>query len=207
MNVSHGSSQHPARFAGPGGPCGATLAGRGHRPLRRPPSARRGHAIGRLSSSWTVRTMKDADDTRHRQLTRRSFIRAAGVAGAGFVLYAYAPGGTRRAVAAMPGGTLDPATVPKFVTPLLIPPVMPRAGTITRRGGKPADYYEISVKQFSAADPARRPARDDRVGLRRGQLGQQEGAAAPPRALAHDRGQAGTGRCGSSGSTISSTAR
>jgi FtsP/CotA-like multicopper oxidase with cupredoxin domain len=71
------------------------------------------------------------------------------VAGAGFVLYAYSPAGTRQAVAAIPGGTLDPATVPKFVTPMLIPPVMPRAGTITLRGGKTADYYEISVRQFA----------------------------------------------------------
>jgi hypothetical protein len=44
---------------------------------------------------------------------------------------------------------LDPASVPKYVTPLLIPPVMPRAGTITMPGGKPADYYEISMRQFS----------------------------------------------------------
>ena len=65
------------------------------------------------------------------------------------MLYAYGPGGTKRALAAIPGGDLDPAAVPKYVTPMLIPPVMPRAGTITMRGGKPADYYEISVKQFA----------------------------------------------------------
>ena len=50
--------------------------------------------------------------------------------------------------AAIPGGSLDPADVPKFVTPLLIPPVMPKAATITSPGGKPTDYYEISVRQF-----------------------------------------------------------
>lgn len=71
------------------------------------------------------------------------------MAGAGFVLYAYAPGGATRAVAAIPGGTLDPLAVPKFVTPMLVPPVMPRAGTIKRKGGKPVDYYEISVRQLS----------------------------------------------------------
>jgi FtsP/CotA-like multicopper oxidase with cupredoxin domain len=65
------------------------------------------------------------------------------------MLYSYLPGGTKRAWAAIPGGDLDPLTVPKFVTPLLIPPVMPRAGTITMPGGKPGDYYEISMKQFS----------------------------------------------------------
>ena len=51
------------------------------------------------------------------------------------------------ALAQIPGGTLDPAYA-KFVTPLLVPPVMPRAGTITQRGGKPIDYYEISMRQF-----------------------------------------------------------
>ena len=93
--------------------------------------------------------MNSFDNPIRRPMSRRAFIRAAGVAGAGFVLYAYTPGGTRQALAAIPGGTLDPVALPKFVTPLLIPPVMPRAGTIKLRGGKPADYYEISVKQFS----------------------------------------------------------
>jgi FtsP/CotA-like multicopper oxidase with cupredoxin domain len=49
----------------------------------------------------------------------------------------------------IPGGTLDPLSVPKFVTPLLIPPVMPRAGTFKAQGGKIGDYYEISQKQIS----------------------------------------------------------
>src|SRR5262245_57285579 len=81
--------------------------------------------------------------------SRRTFVKAVGAAGAGFVLYRHLPGGTRQALASIPGGTLDPATVPKYVTPMLIPPVMPRAGTITMRDGKPADYYEISMKQFA----------------------------------------------------------
>jgi len=50
--------------------------------------------------------------------------------------------------AQIPGGTLDPLSVPKYQTPLLIPPVMPTADTITAPGGKPIDYYEISVRQF-----------------------------------------------------------
>jgi FtsP/CotA-like multicopper oxidase with cupredoxin domain len=52
-------------------------------------------------------------------------------------------------LAAIPGGTLDPTTVTKYQTPMLIPPVMPRAGTITMRGGQKVDSYEISVRQFS----------------------------------------------------------
>jgi len=50
--------------------------------------------------------------------------------------------------APIPGGTLDPGDVPKYQTLLLIPPVMPTAGTITQKGGMNIDYYEISVKQF-----------------------------------------------------------
>jgi spore coat protein A len=84
-----------------------------------------------------------------RPVSRRTFIKAVGGAGVAFVLYSYLPGGTKQALAQIPGGTLDPASVPKFQTPMLIPPVMPRAGTITMRGGKPADYYEISMRQFS----------------------------------------------------------
>ncbi len=55
----------------------------------------------------------------------------------------------KAAAAAISGGTLDPLSIPKYQTPMLIPPVMPKAATIKTRGpGKPIDYYEISVKQF-----------------------------------------------------------
>ena len=53
------------------------------------------------------------------------------------------------AAAQIPGGTLAPGDVPKYGTTMLVPPVMPRAGRITLAGGKNADYYEISMKQFS----------------------------------------------------------
>ena len=85
-----------------------------------------------------------------RMVSRRTFIRAAGGAGVGFVLYAYLPGGTKVALAdVLPGGTLSPSDIPKYQTALLVPPVMPRAATITLPGGKPADYYEISVQQLT----------------------------------------------------------
>jgi FtsP/CotA-like multicopper oxidase with cupredoxin domain len=59
----------------------------------------------------------------------------------------------------IPGGTLDPVGVAKFQTPMLIPPVMPKAGKIKQMGGKTIDYYEISVKQFSQQIlPAELPA-------------------------------------------------
>lgn len=57
--------------------------------------------------------------------------------------------GIPKALAQIPGGTLDPLSVPKFTTPLLIPPVMPRAGTIRQQNGKKADYYEIALRQFA----------------------------------------------------------
>jgi FtsP/CotA-like multicopper oxidase with cupredoxin domain len=40
----------------------------------------------------------------------------------------------------VPGGTLDPTTIPKYVTPLVIPPVMNNDGA--------ADSYDISVREF-----------------------------------------------------------
>jgi len=40
----------------------------------------------------------------------------------------------------VPGGTLDPLTIPKYVTPLVIPPVMNNNGT--------ANNYYIAVRQF-----------------------------------------------------------
>jgi len=58
------------------------------------------------------------------------------------------PGGEVKAVAQIPGGTLDPAAVTKYATPLLVPPAMPRAGKVTVRGGKNIDYYEIAMRQF-----------------------------------------------------------
>jgi spore coat protein A, manganese oxidase len=79
---------------------------------------------------------------------RRRFIQLGTVAGAGFYLY-YRNGLPRVFAQAIPGGTLDPESVSKFVTPMLIPPVMPKAGSIKLRGGKNADYYEISMRQFS----------------------------------------------------------
>jgi FtsP/CotA-like multicopper oxidase with cupredoxin domain len=85
-------------------------------------------------------------------MSRRDFLRIGGGAGAGLFFIGQIGGLAFRvpvAAAQIPGGTLDPGRVPKYQTPLLIPPVMPRAATITMPGGKPADYYEISMKQFS----------------------------------------------------------
>jgi FtsP/CotA-like multicopper oxidase with cupredoxin domain len=80
-------------------------------------------------------------------ISRRDFfkISAAGLA----ALYVSTRNGAIRQVfAKIPGGTLDPLSVPKYKTPLLIPPVMPKAGSIHSGKGPKVDYYEISMRQF-----------------------------------------------------------
>ena len=44
----------------------------------------------------------------------------------------------------VPGGTLDPTTIPKYVQPLVIPPEMPQS-TVSP---SPAADYDIAVRQF-----------------------------------------------------------
>jgi len=81
-------------------------------------------------------------------ITRRDFLKLSGTG----ILSLYAATHGKfilRARAQIPGGTLDPLTVNKYQTPLLIPPVMPRAGTIPDPMGKPIDYYEISMRQIT----------------------------------------------------------
>jgi FtsP/CotA-like multicopper oxidase with cupredoxin domain len=87
---------------------------------------------------------------RERALSRRAFVAWVGGAAAGYYLFGRLPGSGRPlALAAAPDGPLDALAIARFRTPLLVPPVMPRAGTIVQRGGKNVDYYEISVRQLS----------------------------------------------------------
>ncbi|GAA6526373.1 multicopper oxidase [Intrasporangium sp. DVR] len=79
-------------------------------------------------------------------LTRRTFLKYTGATT--LTLFATTAAGQRIAVASIPGGSLDPASVEKFASPLLIPPAMPRAGTIPWRGARSVDYYEIAMRQF-----------------------------------------------------------
>src|SRR6185436_11269552 len=44
---------------------------------------------------------------------------------------------------AVPGGSLDPFGIPRFITPLFVPPVMPPSST--DRG---LDYYQVAVRQM-----------------------------------------------------------
>jgi FtsP/CotA-like multicopper oxidase with cupredoxin domain len=66
-------------------------------------------------------------------------LQISGVAGLA-VFLPIRPGG--RAWAQPTGGSLDPTTIPKYVTPLVVPPPMPW----TSRGRD--YYYEIAVRQF-----------------------------------------------------------
>jgi FtsP/CotA-like multicopper oxidase with cupredoxin domain len=78
--------------------------------------------------------------------TRRQFIKIAGLAGATLGV----PGMSlvRRVQAQVPGGSLDPTTIPKYTRPLAIPAAMPRTGVVPLSGNDVADYYEIAVRQF-----------------------------------------------------------
>jgi spore coat protein A len=79
-------------------------------------------------------------------LTRRSFLKV-GLAG-GAALFLPWRAGTRSVRAAEPAGLLDPGEISHFITPLLIPPAMPRAGKIRADRGKQIDYYDLAVRQF-----------------------------------------------------------
>ena len=79
-------------------------------------------------------------------ISRREFLRLSGMSAGTLIALRHK---WLRALAQIPGGSLNPASVLKFITPLLIPPVMPKAGTVKQKGGKNIDYYEISMRQFS----------------------------------------------------------
>ena len=80
-------------------------------------------------------------------MTRRRFLQY-GAAGGAAVLLPWRL--DARALAAIPGGTLDPTTIPKYQLPLVIPPAMPRTpkSKLPRHLPRNVEYYEIAVRQF-----------------------------------------------------------
>ncbi|GAB3418893.1 multicopper oxidase family protein [Flindersiella endophytica] len=70
------------------------------------------------------------------------------LSGAGLGLIGIAPQAVRRVAfaAPLPGGSLDPRTIPKYVTALPLPRPMPASGTT---GGGSIDVYRIAVRQFT----------------------------------------------------------
>jgi spore coat protein A len=82
------------------------------------------------------------DRSRGLGISRRGFLQATGALGAAYWLGPKLFIG-RKAYAQIPGGTLAPGDVDKYVLPLVKPPAMP--GTFRRN----QDLYKIAVRQFS----------------------------------------------------------
>ena len=81
--------------------------------------------------------------------TRREFLKLAAMGGFSLFLpfkIDLSRLSTRALAAAI--ATLPPTAIPQFVTPLVIPPAMPRTAKIKQKAGKNIDYYEIAVRQF-----------------------------------------------------------
>src|SRR6266508_1137990 len=73
--------------------------------------------------------------------TRRQVFKAGALTG---VVALVGPGAVKALAATLPGGSLDPNTVPKYVTPLFVLPAMPRVSS-----GSGLDVYQIAARQFS----------------------------------------------------------
>ena len=81
-------------------------------------------------------------------LSRRSFLKLSGVGMLSLYVASRGKFIEKVLAAPIPGGTLDPTLVPKYQTPLLVPPAMPRAGKVKQTMAKNIDYYEIAMRQF-----------------------------------------------------------
>jgi bilirubin oxidase len=81
-------------------------------------------------------------------LTRRRFLQYGAAGGVAVLLPRRLDA---RALAAVWPSALDPATIPKYELPLVIPPVMPPTPTSGLPGETPSDldYYEIAIRQFT----------------------------------------------------------
>ena len=93
-------------------------------------------------------------------LTRRQFLVTSALAGMGLMipaewaqLLAQAQksdaGYTPESLTGVLAIILDPTTIPKYVTELIRPPAMPRTSEITLPDSSTADYYELTVRQFT----------------------------------------------------------
>jgi spore coat protein A len=83
-------------------------------------------------------------------LSRRRFLVGSAAAGTGLFLSSMVGGQRVVRAVSMPAWAMPEILTgtPKYMTPLLVPPVMPKAGTVKAKGGKNVDYYEISMRQF-----------------------------------------------------------
>ena len=123
-----------------------------------------------------------------RRFSRRMFVAWVGGASAGFYLFGRLPGTSAPvALAQIPGDTLDPEDDRQVRHSAADP-----AGDAEGRHDRSARSDDRLLRDLDdavrAADPARRPARDDGLGLRRREVCELERPAPPQRAVAHDRG-------------------
>ena len=81
-------------------------------------------------------------------MDRRAFLKLTSTGAVGLFVVDRFGSGSLAWADPIAGGTLTPPLIPKYLTPLLIPPQMPKAGIVWDHG-TPVDYYEISVRQFS----------------------------------------------------------
>jgi hypothetical protein len=75
--------------------------------------------------------------------TRRDFLKAGAVGGSGLYLASKFGFIQRAFTQSVPGGSLDPFGIQRFITPLFIPPAMPPTSTAGA-----IDYYEIATRQL-----------------------------------------------------------
>jgi FtsP/CotA-like multicopper oxidase with cupredoxin domain len=75
--------------------------------------------------------------------TRRDFLKAGALGGSGLYLASRFGFIQKAFTQPVPGGSLDPFAIPRFITPLWIPPQMPAVSTSTG-----LDYYEIAARQI-----------------------------------------------------------
>jgi len=83
--------------------------------------------------------------------TRRTFLKTGACAGAGLLMpwkfnVPSLLAADRQKPSHLTRPRLDPRRIPKYVTPLVVPPAMPR--TAGPAGADGVDYYEIAVRQF-----------------------------------------------------------
>ena len=129
-------------------------------------------------------------------ITRRRFVQYGIGVSSGLLVWRF--GGGRAWAQPPAGGVLDPRSIPKYVTPLVIPPAMPRSGKTPGGRRRAVDYYEIAVREFRPADPAGEhgAGADQGLELRLGRTTPIRSTTPPSRSR-----RRGAGRCASSGST------
>ena len=99
-------------------------------------------------------------------VSRREFLKIGGAAAGGLFFVTKIGGKVQRVFAQIPGGTLDPANVLKYQTPMLIPPAMPRGRQGQAEEGEEHRLLRDRHAPVPTADPAGHVASDDGLGIR-----------------------------------------